>query len=271
MKVHHTVICCFFLTLQDVETKVFNVGSGVLTGTEGGSITVKCSFPLSGRKKYFCKEECEKQDILIETEGVRARRGRYRIGYKERFFPTKSTLLYVTITQLMKSDSGWYSCGITRPFAPDLYEEFEIRVTDAPIISKPNLVLRPLPTSLPSSSTPTTTTQSLNSSVGSSSFSSAPETTKQPEASPAGSGFFLVPVVCVSVVIVVVLLLVLLLLYKKKIKGCCGLNTRGNSDHTNIQCVTYENWPPASTCEDSTYQSLHPATRDHDQIYATLT
>ncbi|XP_071333562.1 uncharacterized protein [Trachinotus anak] len=186
MKVHHTLIC-FFLTLQDVETKVFNAGRGVLTGTEGGNITVKCSFNFSGRKKFFCKEECRKQGILIETEGVRSQRGRYSIEYEEGFFPAKSTLVYVTITQLNKSDSGRYSCGLERTLGPDGYKEFKITVVDAPTISKPKSTLRPLPTSLPSSSTPTTTTQSLSSSVGSSSFSSAPETTKQPEASPGGS------------------------------------------------------------------------------------
>ncbi|XP_071333570.1 uncharacterized protein [Trachinotus anak] len=259
MKVHHTLIC-FFLTLQDVETKVFNAGSGVLTGTEGGNITVKCSFFFSGWRRFLCKDECRKQDILFETEGVRSQGGRYSIEYNQGAFTEKATIC-VTITHLNKSDSGRYSCGLERTLGPTGYDKFEIRVTDAP-----------LPTSLPSSSTPTTTTQSLSSSVGSSSSSSAPETTKQPEASPAGSGFFLVLVVCVPVVIVVILLaVVLLVLYKKKMKDSWGLNTRGNSDHTNNEYVIEENWPPASTYEDSTYQSLHPATRDHDQIYCTLT
>ncbi|XP_022618902.1 uncharacterized protein LOC111234942 isoform X2 [Seriola dumerili] len=244
MRVRHTLICCFFLTLQDVKTGLTNAETCVHTGTEGRNISITCAFFFSGWKKFFCNDECKKEDILIETEGNIGQKGRYKIEYEEGRFPFYFTFIYMTISQLTKSDSGQYSCGLVRSFLLDGYEEFEIRVTDA-----------------------------------------ASDTTNQPETSPAApnispenkeeslhTGFFLVLVVCVSVVMVVVLLaVVLLLLYKKKMKDSCDLKTRRNSDHSNIECITYENCPPPSTCEDSTYMSLNPASRDRDQTYSTLT
>ncbi|XP_022619149.1 CMRF35-like molecule 5 [Seriola dumerili] len=250
MEVHHTLIC-FFLMLQDVKTGLINAETRIYTGTEGGNIKVSCSFLFHGNTKIFCKDKCEKkEDILLETTSDRAERGRYRIEYERGAFTERATL-YVSITQLNMSDSGRYWCGLER-FGPYGHDEFEIRVIEASTTSKPNLTLRPSSTSLPPSSTPSAATN-------------------QPETSPAG--FFLVLVVCIPVLMVVVPLAVvlLLLLYKKKMKDSCGLKTRGNSDHSNTECVTYENCPPPSTCEDSTYQSLNPASRDHDQTYSTLT
>ncbi|XP_044066042.1 uncharacterized protein LOC122882588 [Siniperca chuatsi] len=81
----------------------------------------------------------------------------------------------------------------------------------------------------------------------------------------------LIAVECATVVGFVLLAVFLLLLYKWKSKReTDGFNTRGNSDNTNMEFVTYENCPPLSTCEDSTYQALDPASRDQDQIYFTL-
>ncbi|XP_045911387.1 polymeric immunoglobulin receptor-like [Micropterus dolomieu] len=94
----------------------------------GGNIVVGCSFTVSGSKKYFCKEECEEKDILVETTGYTAERGRYSIRYTQRSLTDVS--VYVSITQLTESDSGRYRCGLDRPLSPDPYWEFEIIVTD---------------------------------------------------------------------------------------------------------------------------------------------
>ncbi|XP_041867356.1 uncharacterized protein LOC121656371 [Melanotaenia boesemani] len=45
---------------------------------------------------------------------------------------------------------------------------------------------------------------------------------------------------------------------------------RGRSDGSNMENMVYENCTP-SACEDSTYESLNPASQDHNQIYCTLT
>ncbi|XP_042265570.1 mucin-5AC-like isoform X5 [Thunnus maccoyii] len=148
----------------------------IRAGTVGGNITSGCLNTVNGSRKFFCKDECKKEeDILVKTEENRAQNGRYSIEYRE-----GSTYgLYLTITQLKKSDTGRYRCGYGRALSPDSSNTFQIFVVDAPTTSKPNWTLRPFPTSVPSASTPTTT-QSLISSSGSFTPSSSfPETTEQ--------------------------------------------------------------------------------------------
>ncbi|KAK5609823.1 hypothetical protein CRENBAI_018990 [Crenichthys baileyi] len=102
-----------------------------LIQTEGGSITAKCSFAISGGGKFLCRHPCEDGDVLIKTEATEAQIGRYSIRYKEGTFPVSSTVLYVNISQLTKSDSGRYKCGLKRRFMIDAHQEFNIVVTDA--------------------------------------------------------------------------------------------------------------------------------------------
>ncbi|XP_045898905.1 uncharacterized protein LOC123966849, partial [Micropterus dolomieu] len=123
----------------------------------GGNIVVECSFTVSGSRRYFCKEECEEKDILVETTGYTAERGRYSIRYTQRSLTDVS--VYVSITQLTKSDSGRYRCGLDRRFSRDPYREFEIIVTDAPTTLKPKSTLPVFSTSDPSASTPTQISQ----------------------------------------------------------------------------------------------------------------
>ncbi|XP_026223726.1 uncharacterized protein LOC113167378 isoform X2 [Anabas testudineus] len=195
----YPILICFLLTLQDGNTGLSN-SEELHTGTEGGNITVVCTFSFSGHRKLFCKEECTTGNILIETTNNRAQRDRYSIEYKE-----GSNIMYVSITQLKKSDSGWYTCSLDRTFGPDGYEKFELLVTEASTTLKPKFTLRPSTTSSSSAST---------------------ETTKHPETeSPAGSapsGYFLVLVVCLPVVVSVLLTVVLLFLCKKKRKDSHG-------------------------------------------------
>ncbi|XP_044206446.1 uncharacterized protein LOC122981768 isoform X1 [Thunnus albacares] len=300
----------FDITVIDAATLGQNTRF-IRTETEGGNITRGCSNTVYGSRKFFCKDECKKEeDILVETEENRAQNGRYSIEYRE----GSVFGLSVTITQLKKSDTGRYRCGYGRASSPDSSYTFSIFVVDvpsastptttqslisssgsftpsssfpetteqftAPTTSKPNRTLQPFPTSVPSASTPTTT-QSLISSSGSFTPSSSfPETTEQFTAVSDVSRphAFLPLAVCVPV-IVVVLAVVLLLLYKLKKRRNSGLNTRGTSDSRNMElCVTYENHsvsdencPPVSTYEDSVYQNLDPDSRDMDQTYSALT
>ncbi|XP_042265566.1 mucin-5AC-like isoform X2 [Thunnus maccoyii] len=250
--------------------------------TVGGSVTQECLNTVYGSRKFFCKDECKKEeDILVDTEENRAQNGRYNIEYRE----GSVFGLYVTITQLKKSDTGRYSCGYGRASSPDSSYTFSIFVVDAPTTSKPNRTLRPFPTSVPSASTPTTT-QSLISSSGSFTPSSSfPETTEQfTDSYVPQPGYFLPPAVIVPV-IVVLLAVVLLLLYKLKTRRNSDLNTRGTSDSRNIvvtfnnnlsvinenRPVINENCPPVSSCEDNVYQNLDPDSSDPDQNYSALT
>ncbi|XP_038577617.1 polymeric immunoglobulin receptor-like [Micropterus salmoides] len=93
----------------------------------GGNIVVGCSFIFCGSRKYFCKEECGEKDILVETTGFTAERGRYSIK-------NMGQMMYVSITQLIKSDSGRYRCGLEQCVPPDSYREFEIIVKDDALV-----------------------------------------------------------------------------------------------------------------------------------------
>ncbi|XP_042264099.1 uncharacterized protein LOC121895206 isoform X3 [Thunnus maccoyii] len=173
MKVHHTLICFFFLTLQDGNIGLINAEIPIFTRTEGQSITVICPFTKTGERTYFCKDECEK--YILEMYYIRARRGRYIMEYKN---TRAGSRLHVTITQLTKSDSGRYRCGLHVSLAIDPYWEFKIIVTNAPSISKPKVTLRASLTSVQSASTPTTTQSFRRSSTTS---SSSAKTTNQSE------------------------------------------------------------------------------------------
>uniref|UniRef100_A0A8C7JBE6 Immunoglobulin V-set domain-containing protein n=1 Tax=Oncorhynchus kisutch TaxID=8019 RepID=A0A8C7JBE6_ONCKI len=97
-------IVCFCLTALCV------VGSAVTKEVVGGQITVGCSFTLAGNNnKYFCKGTCSGRDILVETNGSKnVSQDRYSIEDKG------DGDFYVTIKNLMKTDSGTYWCGVGR-------------------------------------------------------------------------------------------------------------------------------------------------------------
>uniref|UniRef100_A0A3Q0QSR8 Immunoglobulin V-set domain-containing protein n=1 Tax=Amphilophus citrinellus TaxID=61819 RepID=A0A3Q0QSR8_AMPCI len=90
------------------------------TGTEGQGLTVRCHFSLSANKKFFCKGDCKKDNILIETSESKAQKGRYTI---ESLGTVQSTVLLVTIKPLTKSDTGLYKCGMGALFI-DLQEVY---------------------------------------------------------------------------------------------------------------------------------------------------
>ncbi|XP_075953239.1 CMRF35-like molecule 5 isoform X3 [Anarhichas minor] len=216
MDVRQTLICFFFFTLRGRNTGLINAEI-ISTGTEGGNITVACIFTFSARKKIFCKQPCEEGDILIETEDVTAQRGRYSITYTEGAYPVRSTVLYVSITKLTKSDAGKYRCGLHRSLPLPSYQDIEIRVEEAPISSKPNVTLKPLSASVPSASTQTTT--QLSSSTGSYTPSSAsPEGTQQSqkEQTPAAATGVLLYVRLTLVIMIIVLSTAVLIICRKR-------------------------------------------------------
>ncbi|XP_041654988.1 hepatitis A virus cellular receptor 1 homolog [Cheilinus undulatus] len=73
----------------------------------------------------FCRNDCD-EEILVQTDGVRASSGRYSIQYEE-----SVSMIYVSITNLRESDSGKYKCYLERGLAPDSSETFELRVIEA--------------------------------------------------------------------------------------------------------------------------------------------
>ncbi|KAL3975002.1 hypothetical protein ACER0C_023628 [Sarotherodon galilaeus] len=126
----HTLVCFIFLTaLQDGNTGLVKAQTRTHRAEEGGNITVGCNFYLSGSRKLFCKEKCENGNILVETSDDAAQNGRYSIKYEKTYITSYATL-YVSITQLKQSDSGWYRCSLDRTLGPDGNDDFELIVTE---------------------------------------------------------------------------------------------------------------------------------------------
>ncbi|KAM9752953.1 polymeric immunoglobulin receptor-like isoform 3-T3 [Menidia menidia] len=222
----------------------------------GSSLTVGCSFnfKVSVSKKLFCRGDCwDGGEILVQTDGVRAERGRYRIGFVDGRIG--GGVLYVSITQLTQSDSGRYRCYMDR-IGPDGSIEFSIQVSAAPTAYKP--------TDIPPASTPTAT-QSWSSSSGSSKHPASSHSAEPPQGEGAACTDVLL-IVGLSVAIGALLLSVALLVFcrRRSCRPLRGLMSR-KSEEVKLESCS----PP--TCEDPTYQSLSPGSRDQDQIYSTLT
>uniref|UniRef100_A0A4W6DW94 Immunoglobulin domain-containing protein n=1 Tax=Lates calcarifer TaxID=8187 RepID=A0A4W6DW94_LATCA len=89
----------------------------------GEDVTVQCFFTSFGISKFFCKDSCQEK-VLVGTAGDRAQRDRYSIRY---LTGTRGgSFLFVTITNLTKSDSGQYWCALDSSSLRD----FELIVTD---------------------------------------------------------------------------------------------------------------------------------------------
>ncbi|XP_026224290.1 uncharacterized protein LOC113167698 [Anabas testudineus] len=223
-----------------VLTKLLSLDQKPINKRSGTDLTVAFFFTVPGNTFFFCKEKCEDKNVLVDTDGNSVTKDRYSIEYRDDAF-TEGTV-FVSITQLKESDSGRYQCGLDRRFFPDSYYDFVVSVTDAP-----------------------SPTQSLR--ISSGSFT---QTTDQQPNKTNSSGVLMFVGLTVIVMVVLSSLAVLIICIKRNFKSR-GSRTRGNSDATNMQFPHYENQPPVSRSEESTYQSLDPATRDQNQIYSTVT
>ncbi|KAM9751184.1 polymeric immunoglobulin receptor-like isoform 2-T2 [Menidia menidia] len=227
--------------LYESQQEPFNIEAG-------SSLTVGCTFKVSGNKK-FCRGGCfDGGEILVQTDGVRAEKGRYRIGYVDGRFA--GGVLYVSITKLTQSDSGRYRCHLQRP-GFDESTEFSIQVSAAPTAYKA--------TDVP------TDTQNWSSSSGNSKPPGSSHSAEPPQGEGAASTDVLL-IVGLSVAVHALLLSVALLVFcrRRSCRPLRGLMSR-KSEEVKLESCS----PP--TCEDPTYQSLSPGSRDQDQIYSTLT
>ncbi|XP_043980058.1 uncharacterized protein LOC122835239 isoform X2 [Gambusia affinis] len=120
MKVCLTLICLLFLTLKDGDAAETHARM------EGENITVECKFNFSENPIFFCKENCEGENILIETAEDIAQKGRYQTFYESYY---TSVVLHVSILELKPSDSGRYRCGFGKDRSLD--HEFHLDVTEA--------------------------------------------------------------------------------------------------------------------------------------------
>lgn len=98
------------------------------TGVLGEEITIKCSHSNAfSNVKYFCKDACRNEDILISSQGEKPNSSeKYRINDAGNTF-------YVTISHLTEDDSRTYWCGIKR-FAFDTYIKVVLTVKEGKLI-----------------------------------------------------------------------------------------------------------------------------------------
>ncbi|XP_023204698.1 uncharacterized protein LOC111611634 [Xiphophorus maculatus] len=203
MKVCLTLICLLFLTLQDGDA------AGTRAGKEGENITVGFKFSFSGSPMYFCKENCEGENILIETKENTAQKGRYSIEWVKNDF--MSYVFFVSISELKRSDSGWYRCALGS--ITYRYEDFYLDVTEASNSLEPNWTLETF-TATFLSSTSVTTAATLTQRLISSSSTTIQQTTILSE--PNGETFPLLYVGLGLAVLIVLLATVLLIYCQRK-------------------------------------------------------
>ncbi|CAJ1084398.1 uncharacterized protein LOC114559275 [Xyrichtys novacula] len=134
----------FFLSrdiasLQDGNSCLFGPrGVKVVTGTIGGMVKMTCYFDYPETRRFFCRDGCKDGHVLLEDNGIEAQSGRYSMWYLDRG-PVSLTPVYVSITNLTKSDSGRYSCFSGSVRSPHEIFEFEVKVKEAPTIPRPTL------------------------------------------------------------------------------------------------------------------------------------
>ena len=116
--------------LQDGNIGLINAQIPIYTGTEGESITAPCNFETTGRWRYFCKDECKGYILSMYS-------GSHQNGTSSmRYYETSGgSRLDVTITQLRKSDSGRYRCGLNS-YRSGPYKQFELVVRDGEFLLK---------------------------------------------------------------------------------------------------------------------------------------
>ncbi|XP_076597459.1 polymeric immunoglobulin receptor-like [Chaetodon auriga] len=211
-------------------------GVTVCTEAEGGSVRIRCSMSSAELfSLFFCKDECKKPDVLIETSGFSAQRGRYRIDYE------RNGVFHVTIANLTKADSGLFRCGVNMPSSPNPCQALEIRVTDAPTASEPNSTLLPFtsafkPTTHSSSRSGSCTPATAFPPITTLSTAAVPNIIlKQTDERAAG---FVFPLVLCLTVFVVLLLVMLVVLFKKRMRDSYGPHPTGPSSSEHIECAT---------------------------------
>ncbi|XP_032415221.1 uncharacterized protein LOC116717738 isoform X2 [Xiphophorus hellerii] len=255
MKVCLTLICLFFLTLQDGETL------GTYRGKEGGNITVRCEFGYFGGKRFLCKETCEGKNILIETTEDTDQRGRFSIRYERRYF-FQSDFLHVSIRNLKPSDSGWYRCRSDETGEKTLWDDFDLFVVKD--FSEPKWTQRPFlgSTFLPTAST----TRKRTTRTTTQSFSLSPsETIKLPENPAAAPDLLLYVGLTLGLLFVLLATTLLIFCQKKRFHQQKGPPVKIEpTDFTTINTVyeeireeDRENKPPAAEIS-SVYVCVQP-------------
>ncbi|XP_041649701.1 CMRF35-like molecule 9 isoform X3 [Cheilinus undulatus] len=154
------------------------------TYVEGETNTHGCRRDrLPGGWKFLCRGNCVKEeDILVETNGNAAQRGRFSLEYS-----TRSLFgLEMTISNMTRSDTGWYRCGYGRALTSDSYNTFPlIVIADPSSTESPPLTTEKTSADPSSTESPPLTTEKT--SADPSSTESPPLTTEKTSADPSST------------------------------------------------------------------------------------
>ncbi|XP_010288390.1 PREDICTED: polymeric immunoglobulin receptor-like, partial [Phaethon lepturus] len=99
------------VALQVTAASTLPKGPKLLSGTVGGSLSVKCRYDPQGHyeKKYLCRWKEASCSLLVDADGFvhPSYEGRIRIAGSDR---EKGTYT-VVMSRLREEDAGWYWCG----------------------------------------------------------------------------------------------------------------------------------------------------------------
>ncbi|XP_041668521.1 uncharacterized protein LOC121526164 [Cheilinus undulatus] len=201
-----------------VDDLVHGNTSFAYTNIEGENITHGCSSDLGpGVWKFLCRDNCSKtEDVLLETNNA-AQSSRFSLEFKENSLYG----LYVTISNVTRSDTGWYRCGYGRALSSASFNTF-------PLIVIPD---------------PSSTWSPEEASSGDEQHSNFP------------TGAMLYVVVVLAVIIFVLGLTLTLVCVQKNITPH-DLNSRGHRDTVTTEARSNEYHSPAPGCEVTIYENL---------------
>ncbi|KAK1886686.1 CMRF35-like molecule 5 [Dissostichus eleginoides] len=255
MRILHLVIFCCILGVCAEASGVLEV-----SGHVGGEVSILCSGTTANSSElynmYFCKGDCARENILIQTEKKSlaiTRRGRYSMEVSR-----GDGAFNVTIKRLERADTGTYQCRLEETYRV-LHQEVNLKVEDA--------------------STVPTEAQALpqGSSASSTEASTLPTTeTNQPAATKLKDATV---VIIVSVTLALLVCAIIPLIFyghcrnnaeglNKSESDYCEENTDGASTHSAVRLQALEaGADPESSIPDASqyaavYQALDPKTVD---------
>lgn len=130
--------CFCWSVLWDGEPGLTEAKPSVYKAVEGGDQSVTCRSyqTLNVSKRMFCRNNCNEEDILVETSGNKQENGRYSIKHEKKGSPPVD-MITVKITNVTRSDAGRYRCFYERPVNSS-YSEFIIEVIEGKCLFKMN-------------------------------------------------------------------------------------------------------------------------------------
>ncbi|XP_039664979.1 CMRF35-like molecule 9 isoform X2 [Perca fluviatilis] len=201
------VYSCLLSALSIVEMKPLIIG-----GRVGENVTFRCSewntwMNVESNDKYFCNSPCTEDKHIIIKAAFGETKHKNRIKLTNR-----AKGLVVTFSNLQKSDSKTYYCGVVR-FARDSFIMVNLKVTDAESSSPKTTPETVIDGSTPSFAVSNSSHESLSSSEMITDMARSYMTTTPTASATQGAGS--VPYLIIGVIVIITILMVLLKLMRK--------------------------------------------------------